>query len=284
MATPSPDGAIGKADAARPEIRIFLCSSVDMLPERRVALRVIHEIAEMAGDRALITAYRWEDEVRNFRSDLAYQHNIPLPESFDIFLGFLHSRIGTQLSAETYRALLAGSLTALRDLGAEADTDAEALSLLGERLPSEALPSGTTFEIRNALDGAQRRPGASSRPVCWLAMNNAGIEALHSRDPTIAGPARRAWEEVGAFRQEISARTAFMDYGEGRQRQEQLRPNGLAEFQDMLRAWLTATLRDTFGLALRWSGRRSCRALSSGSSTQPVCTVRYTRQPRIRWA
>jgi hypothetical protein len=75
-----------------------------------------------------------------------------------------------------------------------------------------------------------------------------------------------------------------MDYGEGRQRQEQLRPNGLAEFQDMLRAWLTATLRDTFGLALRWSGRRSCRALSSGSSTQPVCTVRYTRQPRIRWA
>ncbi|MCZ8148168.1 MAG: hypothetical protein O9325_10015 [Roseomonas sp.] len=228
-----------------------------MLPERRVALRVIQEIAEAARDQASITAYRWEDSLRHFRGDQSYQGNIPLPETFDIFLGFLHSRIGTPLSAETYRALMADSLTALRALdgAAGADADAEQLSALSERLPPAALPTGTTFEIRNALDAAQRQPGAHARPVCWLAMNNASTEALQSRDPATSEPARRAWDEVGAFRREVSDRTAFQDYGKNSQRHEQLQPNGLAEFGDMLRAWLTATLRDAFGLELRWHGR-----------------------------
>lgn len=226
------------------------------MPERRVALRVVHEIAEAARDRAKITVYRWEDSLRDFRSDVSYQGNIPLPETFDIFIGFLHSRIGTQLSAESYQALVAQSLRALDRLDTGgADADDERLSALSEQLPASALPTGTTFEIRNALEAAQRAPGTARRPVCWLAMNNASTEALQSRDPATSEPARRAWDEVGAFRREVSDRTAFQDYGKNRQRQEQLQPNGLAEFEDMLRAWLTATLRDTFGLELRWHGR-----------------------------
>ena len=226
------------------------------MPERRVTLRVIHEIAEAARDRAKITVYRWEDSLRDFRSDVSYQGNIPLPETFDIFIGFLHSRIGTQLSVESYQALVAQSLRALDRLDTGgADADDERLSALSEQLPASALPTGTTFEIRNALDGAQRAPGTARRPVCWLAMNNASTEALQSRDPATSEPARRAWDEVGAFRREVSDRTAFQDYGKYSRRQEQLQPNGLAEFEDMLRAWLTATLRDTFGLELRWHRR-----------------------------
>ena len=208
-----------------------------MLPERRVALRVIHEIAEAARDRVRITAYRWEDSLRGFRSDLSYQGNVPLPETFDVFLGFLHSRIGTPLSVESYRALVAQSVTALDALDTGgADADDERLSALSERLPAAALPTGTTFEIRNALNAAQQTPGVAPRPVCWLAMNNASTEALQSRDPAINEPARRAWDSVGAFRREVSGHTAFQDYGKNRQRREQLQPNGLAEFEDLLRA------------------------------------------------
>ena len=134
------------------------------MPERRVALRVVHEIAEAARDRAKITVYRWEDSLRDFRSDVSYQGNIPLPETFDIFIGFLHSRIGTPLSVATYRALVAQSLTALAALDTGgADADDERLSALSERLPAAALPTGTTFEIRNALDAAQGAPGAAPR-------------------------------------------------------------------------------------------------------------------------
>lgn len=130
------------------------------MPERRVALRVVHEIAEAARDRAKITVYRWEDSLRDFRSDVSYQGNIPLPETFDIFIGFLHSRIGTQLSVESYRALVAQSLRALDGLDTGgADADDERLSALSEQLPAWALPTGTTFEIRNALDAAQGAPG-----------------------------------------------------------------------------------------------------------------------------
>ena len=34
----------------------------------------------------------------------------------------------------------------------------------------------------------------------------------------------------------------------------------------------------------RWTGRRSCRACSSASSTKPACAVRLTRQPTMRRA
>ncbi len=84
-------------------IRIFVCSSGDMIAERQAALRTIEAINRAAQGEARLEPYLWEENTNRFQGARSYQGNIPLPAEFDIFLGFLFSRIGSRLTEEDYR-------------------------------------------------------------------------------------------------------------------------------------------------------------------------------------
>jgi len=147
---------------------------------------------------------------------------------------------------------------AVRDESAAPDL--MALTQLTAQLPADALPTGTTFEIVNARDAAQR-PGGDWRPCLWLAVNGAIPDGLTSRDPTVAEPVRQRWYEVSQFiADELNARhVPVADYGTGAHRAEQLKPGGLREFEDKLEAWLTNTLRTRFAVRLSWAERAYVR-------------------------
>src|SRR6516162_164529 len=96
-------GIAGGSGAELKPIRIFVCSSGDMIAERQAALRVVEAINRAAQDEARLEPYLWEENAHRFEGAQSYQGNIPLPAEFDIFLGFLFSRIGSQLTEEEYR-------------------------------------------------------------------------------------------------------------------------------------------------------------------------------------
>jgi hypothetical protein len=153
------DSAIG---AELKTIRIFVCSSGDMIAERQVALRVIVAINRAAQGEARLQPYLWEENTHRFQGAQSYQGNIPLPAEFDIFLGFLFSRIGSQLTEEEYRRdILAklANLSASPAQGGAVAPDFIGLTQLSAVLPAESLPTGTTFEIVNARDAATRSNG-----------------------------------------------------------------------------------------------------------------------------
>ena len=83
-------------------IRIFICSSGDMAAERRLAAQVVHDVQRECEGEAALEVYLWEDNLHRMRTGVDWQLNIPLPQTFDIVLGFVHSRIGKKLTAEAY--------------------------------------------------------------------------------------------------------------------------------------------------------------------------------------
>jgi WD40 repeat protein len=240
-------------------ISIFVCSSGDVIAERQAALRVIAALGRAAHGEARLEPYLWEENTHRFQGARSYQGNIPLTAEFDIFLGFLFSRIGSRLTEEEYRRDIVAKLANLAASRAEDGTaapDLMALTQLTADLPAEALPTGTTFEIINARDAAQR-PGGDGRPCLWLAVNGAIPDGLISRDPAIAVPVRQRWDQVSRFvAEELSARhVPITSYGTDMPRARQLTPGGLQEFEDLLEAWLTNTLAAQFGLRLSWAER-----------------------------
>src|SRR5215470_13066649 len=141
------DGIVGDSGAELKTIRIFVCSSGDMIAERQAALRVIEKMNRAAQGEARLDPYLWEENTYRFQGARSYQGNIPLPAEFDIFLGFLFSRIGSRLTEEEYRRDI---LTKLGNLSASwTESGAVAADLIGltqltADLPAEALPTGTT--------------------------------------------------------------------------------------------------------------------------------------------
>src|SRR5215831_1892334 len=90
----------GSGAAELKSIRIFVCSSGDMIAERQAALRVIEAVNRAAKGAVRLEPYLWEENTYRFQGAQSYQANIPLPAEFDIFLGFLFSRIGSRLTEE----------------------------------------------------------------------------------------------------------------------------------------------------------------------------------------
>lgn len=247
------------AGAELRRVRVFVCSSGDMIAERQAALRVIEAINRAAHGAARLEPYLWEENTHAFQGALSYQGNIPLPAEFDIFLGFLFSRIGSRLKEEEYRRDIVAKLVSLsaRSVSDEGATgDLLALARLSADLPPEAFPTGTTFEIINARDAAQR-PGGDGLPCMWLAVNEAIPDGLTSRDRSISEPMRQRWDEVSRFvDEELNARhTPVAKYGADAPRAQQLKPGGLQEFEEMLEAWLTSTLATRFDVRLGWAKR-----------------------------
>lgn len=238
-------------------IRIFVCSSGDMIPERQGALRVIEALNHAAHGAARLEPYLWEENIHRFQGARSYQGNILLPAGFDIFLGFLFSRIGSRLTEEEYRRDIATKLPNLRASWGHDETaaaDLATLTQLAATLPPRALPTGTTFEIINARDAAPR-PGGDGRPCLWLAVNGAIPDGLTGFDPDIADPVRQRRHDVYRFLQEeLNARhVPVTNYGTDVPRAQQEKPAGLQEFEDPLEAWLTHTLAEQFGIRLSWA-------------------------------
>jgi hypothetical protein len=239
-------------------IRIFVCSSGDMIAERQAALRVIEAINRAAHGEARLEPYLWEENTHRFQGAQSYQGNIPLPAEFEIFLGFLFSRIGSRLTEEEYRRDI---VTKLSSLSARLEQETTAPDLMGltqvtSDLPAEALPTGTTFEIINARDAATQA-GSDGRPCLWLAVNGATPDGLTSRDPNVAGPVRKRWDEVSRFvEEELNAcHVPITNYDAEVPRAQQLKPGGLQEFEELLEAWLTNTLATQFRRRLSWAER-----------------------------
>ena len=238
-------------------IRIFVCSSGDMIAERQAALRVIEAVNRAAHGAARLEPYLWEENIHRFQGARSYQGNIPLPAEFDIFLGFLFSRVGSRLTEEEYRRDIAAKLASLSAKWAQDDAAAPDLAALTDfiaDLKPEELPTGTTFEIINARDAAQR-PGGDRRPCFWLAINGAIPDGLTDFNPEIADPVRQRRHDVYRFRQEElhKQHIPVTNYGTNVPRAQQLTPGGLQEFEDLLEAWLTHTLGVEFGIRLSWA-------------------------------
>lgn len=248
------DGAV----ALRP-IRIFVCSSGDMIAERQAALRVIEALNRTAHGAAHLEPYLWEENAHRFQGGQGYQGNIPLPAEFDIFLGFLFSRIGSRLTEEEYRRDLAAKLARLdasQPREGAVVPELTALTQLTAELSPEALPTGTTFEIINARDAAQRL-GGDGRPCIWLALNGAYPPDLNATDEAVFGPVWQRWSELKQFvAAELHARHVPVTiYGSDEPRARQLLPGGLQEFEGYLEKWLTDTLATQFGVRLSWAER-----------------------------
>src|SRR6266481_2520060 len=191
-------GIVSDSGAELAPIRIFVCSSGDMIAERQAALRVIEALNRAAHGAARLEPYLWEENIHRFQGAQSYQGNIPLPAEFEIFLGFLFSRIGSRLTEEEYRRDIVAKLvnvSASWTQDGTATSDVAALTQLTASLTPEELSTGTTFEIINARDAASR-PGGDGWPCLWLAVNGAIPDGLSSTDPTVAGPVWRRWSEV----------------------------------------------------------------------------------------
>jgi hypothetical protein len=252
-------GIVSDIGAELKPIRIFVCSSGDMIAERQAALRVIEALNRAVHGEARLEPYMWEENIHRFQGAQSYQGNIPLAAEFDIFLGFLFSRVGSRLTEEEYRRDIVAKLASLAASWTQdgtTDPDLMELTQLSVDRPIEALPTGTTFEIINARDAAQRS-GGDGRPCLWLAVNGAIPDGLTSTDPAVAEPIWQRWNEVKRFvADEVNAsHVPIVNYGTGVPRARQLTPGGLQEFEDLLEAWLTNTLATQFGLRLSWTER-----------------------------
>jgi len=226
-------------------IRIFICSSGDMMEEREAAEQVIHEIQERCKEQVCLEAYRWERNVPHFDPRLDWQQNIPLPRDFDIFIGFVYSRIGTKLTVGAYRDLLAKAVRALD--GAKKPAD----SSMAETTSDIEPPTGTQFEIDDAYDSLDTQ----GRPCVCVAWNKAAeIDYASSRDLRREKSKQRddAIDYMAGLNNQNKPRIQFT-YGEGQLRTNQKRAGGLDEFKGALREWLRKTLVDKFGVTLTWA-------------------------------
>ena len=113
----------------------------------------------------------------------------------------MFSRIGSRLTEEEYRRDIMAKLANFHAAWTEDENvgaDLMALTQLTADRPADSLPTGTTFEINNARDAAQR-PGGEGRPCLWLAVNGAIPDGLTSRDRNIAEPVRQRWTSFSSL-------------------------------------------------------------------------------------
>ena len=109
-----------RRNAAR-QIKVFISSPGDVIPERQIAKMVLGRLNDEFSGRALLVPILWEEEPLLVTE--AFQAQIHPPRDADIYLGVLWSRIGSRLPP---------SIT--RDDGSEYE-------------------SGTVFEFEDALSG-----------------------------------------------------------------------------------------------------------------------------------
>lgn len=111
-----------RRNAAR-QIKVFISSPGDVIPERQIAKLVLGRLNDEFSGRAMLVPILWEDEPLLVTE--TFQAQIHPPREADIYLGILWSRIGSPLPPSICRA------------------------------DGSAYESGTVFEFEDALEGHQ---------------------------------------------------------------------------------------------------------------------------------
>ena len=109
------------------EIRVFVSSPADALPERMRLERVIERLNGELGEAAALQAVRWEKSF--YSAHATFQAQIPEAAACDIVFGILRHRLGTELPPDFPR--------------------------MGNGDP---YPSGTAYEILSAIEARRNKP------------------------------------------------------------------------------------------------------------------------------
>jgi len=138
-----------RRNAAR-QIRVFISSPGDVIPERQVAKMVLGRLNDEFSGRALLIPILWEEEPLLVTE--TFQAQIHPPHEADIYLGVLWSRIGSPLPPSICRA------------------------------DGTAYESGTVFEFEDALEGHQ----ATGKPEMLLYLKSGFPEvSLQDREAVL---------------------------------------------------------------------------------------------------
>src|SRR5713101_585919 len=105
-------------------VAIFLSSPTDVLPERAAAERVVRRLGGIYANYVKLRLERWEPKF--YEATRSFQEQVARAEQFDLVIGILWKRIGTELPRDLYR-----------------------------RPDGSAFESGTVLEIESALAAAE---------------------------------------------------------------------------------------------------------------------------------
>lgn len=85
----------------QPKVSIFLSSPADVAPEREAAERVVQRLNGVYAAHVELAAKRWEQHF--YEAARGFQEAIAPMEAFDIIVGILWKRIGSELPPDRFR-------------------------------------------------------------------------------------------------------------------------------------------------------------------------------------
>ena len=145
-----------RASTHQSSFRVFLSSPGDVKAEREAAERVVRRIGGIYAAHVDIVLERWEGNV--YQATAGFQEQIEATSAFDLVVGILWKRIGTELPPDLFR-----------------------------RPDGAAFESGTVLELESALEASAARGG---KPVVFVFRKNA--EILFSKGLNFPLPSRRS--------------------------------------------------------------------------------------------
>ena len=130
-----------RAPTLQPSFRVFLSSPGDVKAEREAAERVVRRIGGIYAAHVDIVLERWEGKF--YQATAGFQEQIEATSAFDLVVGILWKRIGTELPPDLFR-----------------------------RPDGTAFESGTVLELESALEASTARGG---KPSIFVFRKNAEI-------------------------------------------------------------------------------------------------------------
>jgi hypothetical protein len=125
----------------QPSFRVFLSSPGDVKAEREAAERVVRRISGIYAAHVDIVLERWEGKF--YQATAGFQEQIEATSAFDLVVGILWKRIGTELPPDSFR-----------------------------RPDGTAFESGTVLELESALEASA---APSGKPAIFVFRKNAEI-------------------------------------------------------------------------------------------------------------
>src|ERR1700747_2547566 len=117
-----------RASTHQPTFRVFLSSPGDVKAEREAAERVVRRIGGIYSAHVDIVLERWEGRV--YQATASFQERIEATAAFDLGVGILWKRIGTELPPDLF-----------------------------SRSDGTTFESGTVLELESALEASATRGG-----------------------------------------------------------------------------------------------------------------------------
>src|SRR5260370_931310 len=92
-----------RATNNEPAFRVFLSSPGDVKAEREAAERAVRRIGGIYAAHVDIVVERWEGKF--YKATASFQEQIEATSAFDLVVGILWKRIGTELPPDHFRRL-----------------------------------------------------------------------------------------------------------------------------------------------------------------------------------